>query len=289
MDNILQNRHVLNKGLSIFGRHDPNDICVNPLFEQAKNNNLEAATTLVNSLWTEQKTQELRDLILPDRPPIFMTVPSTSRRNQLPIAYARLLAQQTEDLGGRYIVSDEYIAPLHTSMMKSLKKQDRLMCPRIYEPLQEDFFETFKEKTQNTQIILVEDIITTGASLSAFWRCLEHNGVHVDCVVGIKGNPQLSSPDHELKKLERTALKAGLDTLNINWIALGNELSSSEVVTLSAQYIGLTYKQADKKTQLLMRRQLYYLNALKVDHRPEVSSKLGRLAFLLKHKEKSHD
>ncbi|MBQ9739163.1 MAG: hypothetical protein IJV75_06640 [Alphaproteobacteria bacterium] len=281
--------HILRSGVSVFGKHTDDPVRLDPLFDLAKTGDYEAARQLVEKLWTDDKTEELRRLILPERPPIFFSVPSTSRTNQLPIAYAKFLAEQTQDLGATYLVGDEHISSLHTSMMKSLKKSHRLMAPRLYETFHQSFFDNFRPHTQNASVVLVEDIITTGSSVNAFRRFLEHNGVPVDYVVGIRGDTNLDPSPSELTKLERTAKKAGLDTTNVDYMALGRELTSSEVMTLASHYIGTQYKKADEQTRLLMRRQLYYLYVLRVCRRAEVSTKINKLNRLIdRREERSH-
>lgn len=280
---------TLREGVSIFGKHDGDPVRVDPLFEQAKTGSYKAARQLVEKWWTDEKTEELRRLILPERPPIFFSVPSTSRTNQLPIAYAKFLAEQTQDMGATYLVGDEHISSLHTSMMKSVKKIHRLMAPRLYETLHNSFFDNLRNHTQDTSIVLVEDIITTGASVNAFRRFLEQNQVPVDYIVGIKGETRLDPSPSELAKLEKTAKKAGLDTTKVDYPALGQELTSSEVMTLAYQYIGHQYKNADEHSKMLMRRQLYYLYALKVCQQAEASTKINQLTkILMRREERAH-
>lgn len=279
--------HQLKKGLSIFGRHIDDPIQMDPLFHPAKTGDYSAAVQLIEKFWNEDKTDELRRLILPERPPIFFSVPSTSRTNQIPIAYARFLAQKTQDMGATYVVGDEHISSLHTSMMKVIKKSNRFMSPRLYETFQKTFFDNLRNHAQNAQVMLVEDIITTGSSVNAFRHFLEQNDVPVECIIGLKGETQLDPAESDLKKLERTANKAGLDELGVDWIALGRELTQSEVTTLSAHYIGHQYKNADEEAKKLMRQQLSFLYALRVCHQFEVSKNINEITQILQTMEKS--
>lgn len=288
VNNSVGHSH-LRQGFSILDKHANVRLQKEPLFNQGKTGDYFAATRLIEQLWTDEKTEELRQLILPERPPIFFSVPSTSRTNQVPIAYARFLAQQTQDFGATFLVGDEHISSLHTSMMKSLNKGSRMMAPRLYETFRATFFDNLRKHTQNSSVVLVEDIITTGASVNTFKRFLEHNGVEVDCIAGIKGDPHLEPAESDLQKLEKTAQKAGLD-MGLDWMALGRELTNSEVQTLWSSYINVQYKNADEQSKLLMRRQLYYLYALKVCQRTEVSTKINKLTQLLNRRgEKSYD
>ncbi|MBR5130561.1 MAG: hypothetical protein IKV03_04985 [Alphaproteobacteria bacterium] len=289
MANNLHDQHRLKKGLTIFDKKNRDEVLVNPLFIAAKKGDSQAAVQLVESLWNEDKSQELRQLILPEKSPIFFSVPSTSRLNQVPIAYARFLAQQTQDLGGTFLVGDEYIAPLHTSMMKSVKNGNRLMSPRLYEPYNEMFFERLREHAQFSQIILVEDILTTGSSVNTFRRFLQHNDIPVDCIVGIKGDTDLSPTQKEIDKLEKQARKVGVVDIGVNWQKLGRELTKNEISALSFQYLGSRYQKASDKTQLLMRRQLYYLYALRACLRYETAHKVEKLNHLIERRERIHD
>lgn len=277
-------KSIYKKGMTIFGKKNKDELLVNPLFERAKKGDADAAVQLIQELWTEDKTQELRRLILPERPPIFFSVPGTSRLNQVPIAYARFLAQQTQEYGSTYLVGDEYISSLHTSMMKSVKNGNRLMSPRLYEPFDETFFDRLRHYAESSQIILVEDVLTTGSSVNTFRRFLEHNDIPVSCIIGVKGDTDICPTLPELTKLEKLAKKAGIDT--IDWIALGQELTRSELTALTFQYIGDRYKRADEPLRCLMRRQLYYLSELKTKGRYCVAHKIEDLSILIDRREK---
>lgn len=164
------------------------------------------------------------------------------------------------------------------------------MAPRLYETFRESFFDNLRKHTQNSSVVLVEDIITTGASVNTFKRFLEHNGVEVDCIAGIKGDTRIEPAVSDLKKLEKTAHKAGLECMDLDWMALGRELTNAEVQTLWSSYINVQYKNADEQSKLLMRRQLYYLYALKVCQRTEVSTKINKLTRALDRRGgRSHD
>lgn len=276
-------KSIYKKGMTIFGKKNKDELLVNPLFERAKKGDAEAASQLIQDLWTDDKTEELCRLILPERPAIFFSVPGTSRLNQVPIAYARFLARQTQEYGSTYLVGDEHIAALHRSMMKSVKNGNRLMSPRLYEPFDQTFFERLRHYAEVSQIILVEDVLTTGSSVNTFRRFLEHNDVPVSCIIGVKGDTDICPTESELKKLEKIGKKAGIE--NIDWIALGQELTRTELTALTFQYIGDRYGHADKALKALMRRQLYYLSELKTKGRYCVAHKIEQLGVLIDRRE----
>ncbi len=274
-------------GFSIFDKKHKDEILVDPLFVRAKKGDARAAQELIEQYWTDQKTEELKFILLPDRQPVFFSVPGTSRLNQVPLALARFMAKKTREHHSLYLIGDEHIASLHTSMMKSLKNGDRLMAPRLYEAYDPQFFRRINEIVPNAQLILVEDILTTGTSVNTFRRFLEHNGLHVDRIAALKGDTQISPTQAELDKLQKMAQKVHLmeDGSSIDIRKLGAELTHAEVVSLSYHYLGERYRKADKATKRLMRRQLACLYDVKVNHHYESAQKLEKLSTLIKRRE----
>lgn len=279
---------MLKPGLSIFDKKHKDEILVDPLFLQAKKGNVEAAEQLIEKFWSDEKTQELKLLLEKDKKTVFFSVPGTSRLNQIPVVFARFLAKKTSENNSLYLIGDEHIASLHTSMMKSVKNGDRLMSPRLYEAYDPHFFERIQNVIPNAQIVLVEDIITTGSSVNTFRRFLEHNGLQVDCIAAVKGDTQISPTMAGLQKLEKMAKKVALNDIKFDIQALGSELTHSEVVSLSFQYLGERYRRADNPTKRLMRHQLASLYEVKVNHRYEAAKKMEILSQLINRREQKN-
>lgn len=291
MKDDFSNYTPLKKGLTIFDKKHKDEILVNPLFIKAKNGNAKAAEELITSLWTDEKTTELKNLLDKNKEPVFISMPGTSRKNQLPIVYAKFLSTLTQKMGGRYIVGDEHILSLHTSMMKSINNEDRLFSPRLYEASSPDFFTSLKEQCPNAQFILVEDILTTGASANTFRRFMEKNGIQLDQIFALKGNTELSPSTSEILKLQKMGKKCGLyqEGKNLDFIALGKELTSSEINTLSFHFLGQKYQFANKKIKQLMRFLLFCLYDIKVNNNLDAIWRLERISELIKRKEKQHE
>ncbi len=279
---------TLRPGLSIFDKKHKDEILVDPLFLRAKKGDAKAAEALIEKFWTEDKTQELKSLLDKDKKTVFFSVPGTSRLNQIPVVLARFLAKKTSEYASLYLIGDEHIASLHTSMMKSVKNGDRLMSPRLYEAYDLSFFDRLKKAVPNAQIILVEDIVTTGSSVNTFRRFLEHQGLEVDCIAAVKGDTQLSPTFAELQKLEKMAKKVGLDNINFDIKELGAELTHSEVVSLSYQYLGEKYRRSAEPIRRLMRHQLGCLYQVKVNHQYEAAKKMELLSQLIIRREQKN-
>ena len=72
---------TIEAGFSIFDKKHKDEILVDPLFVRAKKGDARAAQELIEQYWTDQKTEELKSILLPDRQPVFFSVPGTSRLN----------------------------------------------------------------------------------------------------------------------------------------------------------------------------------------------------------------
>lgn len=291
MKDDFSNYTPLKKGLTIFDKKHKDEILINPLFIKAKDGNAKAAEKLITSLWTDEKTTELKNLLDKNKEPVFISMPGTTRNNQLPIVYAKFLSTLTQEMGGRYIVGDEHILSFHTSMMKIINKEDRLFSPRLYEASSQNFFTLLKEQYPNAQFILVEDILTTGASANAFRRFMEKNGIQLDQIFALKGNTELSPSISEILKLQKMGKKCGLyqEGKSLDFIALGKELTSSEINTLSFHFLGQKYQFANKKIKKLMRFLLFCLYDIKVNNNLDAIWRLKRIYELIKRKEKQHE
>lgn len=110
-------------GLMIFDKKHTDLLLVDPLFLRAKQGDRQAAYDLIQKLWMFDKTRQAL-AITQRRPTVFISVPGTSRCNQIPPVFAEFLADVTEQ---SFLIGDEYVASLHATMMKSVKNSQRLM------------------------------------------------------------------------------------------------------------------------------------------------------------------
>ncbi len=271
-------------GLMIYDKKHTDSLLVDPLFLRAKQGDRQAAFDLIQKLWTFDKTRQAL-AITQRRPTVFISVPGTSRRNQIPPVFAEFLADVTEQ---SFLIGDEYVASLHATMMKSVKNSNRLMRPRMYEPYEKRFFDQLRAVVGNgqKQVILVEDVVTTGSSVNSFRRFLEKNGIPVAGIFGVKGDYDIVPSTSEIQKLQKIATRAGI---SVDMEKLGQELSKSEVISLTYQFLAEKYKAVSVREQRLMRHQLRCLYEIKVNQNLNASVKLDRICSMMQRLEGKND
>ena len=270
-------------GLMIFDKKHTDSLLVDPLFLRAKQGDRQAAFDLIQKLWTFDKTRQAL-AITQRRPTVFISVPGTSRRNQIPPVFAEFLADVTEQ---SFLIGDEHVASLHATMMKSVKNSNRLMRPRMYEPYEKRFFDQLRAVVGNgqRQVILVEDVVTTGSSVNSFRRFLEKNGIPVAGIFGVKGDADIVPSTSEIQKLQKIATRAGI---TVDMEKLGQELSKSEVISLTYQFLAEKYKAVPARVQRLMRHQLRCLYEIKVNQNLNASVKLDRICSMMQRLEEKN-
>jgi len=109
---------------------------------------------------------------------IYVTVPSTTGRNFFPDFLAKEL--QTH-FGGELFYRNHAIA-LHVEQSKSLKGLDRFSHQRQYSIIDARLN---KEHCSGKNVVLVEDIITTGSSIDSMRQALYAKGIKVNSVVSL--------------------------------------------------------------------------------------------------------
>ena len=270
-------------GLMIYDKKHTDSLLVDPLFLRAKQGDRQAAFDLIQKLWTFDKTRQAL-AITQRRPTVFISVPGTSRRNQIPPVFAEFLADVTEQ---SFLIGDEHVASLHATMMKSVKNSNRLMRPRMYEPYEKHFFDQLRAVVGNgqRQVILVEDVVTTGSSVNSFRRFLEKNGIPVAGIFGVKGDYDIVPSTSEIQKLQKIATRAGI---SVDMEKLGQELSKSEVISLTYQFLAEKYKAVPARVQRLMRHQLRCLYEIKVNQNLNASVKLDRICSMMQRLEEKN-
>lgn len=169
---------------------------------------LPAGHRVVSTLWSSSKTAALKTL-LEDAPApvVFVSQPSTTRRNVLAIAFARTL---TEAIGANaiWVAGDELYDALHPQAVKSLPRSQRPFYPREYVTADP---ERIRKTLVGKTVLVVEDILTTGGSVKDFLRALKSDGVVVHSVVALLGDPRL-----EVDAKTRAALEKALAAKEID-------------------------------------------------------------------------
>ena len=157
-----------------------------------KTGHIEYAKKLVNGVWDEENTKELLKRLPKKKELIFITVPSSSGINMIPEVLARQLAR---DLGGRALNGRDYYSLVVDRQMKSVPKNERIFLERIYKPKKVINF------LRNCEIVVVDDLILTGTSVYAFIRSLQRDGIMVETVACLFGNPDLTPTQKSLNRL----------------------------------------------------------------------------------------
>ena len=155
-----------------------------------KQGDLAYADNVVTTLLDSHFTQKLVESFEPDtRQLIFMSVPSTSGQNLIP----RLLASRLADLFSR--LADLYSADacdgglfytIHEDReIKTFPPGEGVLSGRKYTArVNMDFL-------ANKSVIVVDDTVSSGASVSSFIRSLHADGIHVRGAVALFGDMQL--------------------------------------------------------------------------------------------------
>lgn len=186
----------------------------------AKSGDAAAALRVVESVWTPDQTKALAARLDPAKGTLFVSVPSSTGQNELPKALGRYLAQR---LGGKFEEGDTYFTAEHEAPVKGIPPHERPFAIRKYHP---DGKITLQQAALGRNVVVTEDVFTTGASAKAFVRALNESGIHVDSVAGIMGDARLDPEPQLVSKLARTLRNAGIGVKAKDLAAL---LSKGEV------------------------------------------------------------
>lgn len=197
-----------------------NDVMHSADWQAAKENaDFKAAGRVVDLIWSDKKTQQLRDVLKNIENVIFITQPSTSRNNVVPIALAQRLSQ---DLQGKYIDGDDYFETLHRQQSKHIPSYRRVFERREYEMFD---LSGLKEQIGGKKVVVVEDILTTGGSVAAFIDHLNYEGIKVESITALMGDKRLQIDQKTFEKLD-SSLKN--NSIPINSTELARHITRAE-------------------------------------------------------------
>ena len=180
------------------------EIILSDDFLQAKMGDLDAGRRVVDSVLTEKKIEQIKDLVGDPGDKVIITVPSTSGRNVLGIAMAEKISAE---YGGKLkaVRGDDYFNVLHSQEIKNISRFDRIFFKREYEmdePLGKDI--------EGKKVILLEDTITTGGTTKDFARELNKRGLKISNVVGLMGDKRFQVDEKTEAKLKSALKDAGI-------------------------------------------------------------------------------
>ncbi len=171
---------------------------------KAKAGDIAAARRVVDALWSEKKTAQLKELIGEPGDKVFVTMPSTSRFNVLPKAMAQKLKREF-DGKIKVISGDEYFNLTHNAEVKNISRFDRVFYERKYRTEK-----PFDKSLEGKKAILIDDVFTTGGSVKAFSRELSDKKLNVTNVVGLMGDKRFNVDKKTEQKLKETLKDTGI-------------------------------------------------------------------------------
>lgn len=163
-----------------------------------------AADRVVDELWSDKKTSDLKAYFQDPTNVVFITVPSTSGKNVVPL---RLAEKLSKEFNGRAICGDEFFSAVHSRQSKHIPWTQRAFYRREYVP---ENIDTLKKETAGKQIVVVEDILTTGGSAAVFCMTLDDEGIEVQSVAALMGDKRLNIDLKTQARLEAALNQAGL-------------------------------------------------------------------------------
>jgi hypoxanthine phosphoribosyltransferase len=181
-------------------------VATSPDWELAKRHfNFASAERVINQLWTAKKTEALKKKFSKPSEVVLITVPSTSRKNAVPIQLAKRLSKSFQS---QYIVGDNYFKSLHFQESKNISRLNRVFNPRKYK--QRYNINVFKKLVKNKKVVIVEDVLTTGGSVSKFIKALKEQDIKVESVVGLMGEKRLKVDERTKKRLNKALKNLGI-------------------------------------------------------------------------------
>jgi len=129
-----------------------------------------AADRFAEKFWSEKHTDELGKQIDDPENTLFISVPSSSKNNVHPVSLAEKLSGE---FGGKFVTGETYFNVMHERQSKKIRPFERVFHPRIYEPLNSAELKTV---VGNREVIITDDIFTTGGSAAALIRTLDSDG-----------------------------------------------------------------------------------------------------------------
>ena len=210
---------------NIVGKANSRQIRKTQEWADAKGDNVEpevklkASDWVINQLWSDKKTDQLKQVFTDPENVIFITQPSTSGTNALPIKFAEKLSNEFK---ADFIIGEILVESRHQEQAKEISFTKRAFHPRkyvIHEP------KAIKEAIGNKEVCVVEDIITSGGSVASFTKALNREGIEIKSIAALTGERRLNIDQKTHDRLEQ-ALQA--KNININTQDLTNFLTRTE-------------------------------------------------------------
>lgn len=170
------------------------EIINSPDFFAAKAGDPAAADKIIEKVWSDKKTDQLRDYLTNNS--IFLTMPSTTRTNILPVQLAQLLSRETKV---PWAYGDEIFNAEHTTASKNISRDKRIFFSREFTIADKESVEILQEFS----VVIVDDIITSGGSIRGFAEFLRNQNISISHVIGLMGDRRFKIDQKTEKKLEK--------------------------------------------------------------------------------------
>jgi len=191
--------HLPDKKQNIIGKQAINrELIHSQTWERAKNYDFRSAMMIVNECWTPQKTASLKKQITDPKSTILLTQPSSTKSNVIPIVLGEKLANE---IGCELIISEHFFISTHKKQIKKITRTERPFIKKKYKLEKDVDRDLFKETFSGKDIILIDDIITTGGSVKEFNYALEQKGFNIKSVVALMGEKRLNMDENTKKHL----------------------------------------------------------------------------------------
>ncbi len=184
-----------------------------------EDNDMNAAGRVIDNVWPDKKTELIRVSVKDPKNVIFITQPTSSGTNAVPIALAQRLSQ---NLKADFIVGDLYFNARHKQQSKNIPQHRRMFEKRKFRSVD---IEGLKEQISGKKIIVVEDILTTGGSVADFTHHLKNEGIQVESIIALMGDKRLQIDTKTFDKLDQ-AIKN--KSLPINTPELSQQITRAE-------------------------------------------------------------
>ncbi|MBU0993405.1 MAG: hypothetical protein KJ737_13000 [Proteobacteria bacterium] len=156
---------------------------------------IKAADRIIADIWSDKKTEQLKSIFDNPEKVVFITQPSTSGTNALPIRLAEKLSHEFKTT---YIFGEDFYNSVHSQQSKNISRIKRPFHKREYEPIN---VEKLKQLTLNKYVVIVEDVLTTGGSAAGFSRQLNQDGIQVKSIVALMGDKRLNIDQQTIDRL----------------------------------------------------------------------------------------
>lgn len=152
---------------------------------------------MIKKIWSDKKTVQLKEGFHDPGNVIFLTQPSTSGTNVVPI---RLAAQLSERFETDYIIGDNYFLVRHPKQSKHISRLERPFNQRQFTSENVD---ELKDQIGIKEVVVVEDILTSGGSVAGFCRHLSEENIRVCSIVALMGDRRLNIDQKTFDRLDQ--------------------------------------------------------------------------------------